>query len=260
MKTRRTIVHIDEEKCDGCGLCVPACAEGAIRIINGKAKLIADRYCDGLGACLGECPRGAISMTEREADEFDEAAVAGHRITPDRDGTDVSPLPCGCPSTLVEIFDTAPSREEPGRSSGRSHLTHWPVQIRLIPPSAPFLRGADLLVAADCTPIACGGFHEDFLRGKAVLIGCPKFDDVEEYVEKFTRIFTQADPKSLTALVMDVPCCQGLPRILVQAMERAGRAIPMKTITVGRDGALVKTDELPYNGGSTHRHETGVHP
>ena len=264
MKIRRTIVHIDEEKCDGCGLCVPACAEGAIRIVSGKAKLVADRYCDGLGVCLGKCPRGAISITEREADTFDESVVVSHLGTPNPEIDTTTPLPCGCPSTLVEIFDGAASREATGvlsgRSSGKSSLSHWPVQIRLIPPGAPFLKGADILVAADCTPVACGGFHEDFLKGKAVLIGCPKFDDREEYVEKFARIFEKADLKSITVLIMDVPCCQGLPRILEKAMELTGIVIPMKTVTIGRDGRLVKTDASSYNRVDGPRNTQGLHP
>ena len=249
MKILRKIVTINEEKCDGCGLCTEACAEGAIRIINGKAKLIADKYCDGLGACLGECPQGAIDITEREAEAFDETAVEAHlhRAAPSI-AEDLKPLACGCPSAHIETFSKIPSQgmaEKPvlGESS-QSELTHWPVQIRLVPPTAPFLEGADLLVAADCTPVTYERFHQDFLKGRIVLMGCPKFDDQEAYIDKFAQIFQKADVKGITVLVMEVPCCQGLPAILQRAMERAGKEIPLKRMVITTRGTIAGTMDM----------------
>jgi ferredoxin len=241
VKHLRTIVHIDEEKCDGCGLCIPSCSEGAIRLLEGKARLVGDRYCDGLGACLGECPQGAIYLIEREAEEFDEKAVEALRKAR-MFSIDPSPelMACGCPSSQITTFDVPDScraANEPVRQEGEaSELTHWPVKIRLIPPTAPFLKDADLLVAADCTACASPGFHREFLKGKILLSGCPKFDDAEAYVERFTDIFRGNHINSVTVLIMDVPCCQGLPRILWTAMERAGAAVPLETIVIGRQG------------------------
>ena len=252
MKIRRKIITIDETKCDGCGVCVPACAEGAIKIIGGKARLVAQRYCDGLGACLGECPRGALSVIETEADEFDEAAVHAHmNATSVKEREPLPTLACGCPSTTMETFrrtDHNVRKDAPhDEQTTPSELTHWPVQIRLVPPSAPFLKKADLLVAADCTPVAYPRFHEDFMRGKTVLIGCPKFDDVDFYVERFTDIFRNADIASVTVVVMEVPCCQGLPHIVREAMKRAEKTIPLETIILGRTGAIMI--EEPLRGG-----------
>ncbi len=168
MKVQRRIIKIDDELCDGCAQCVPSCAEGAIQIIDGKARLVEEKYCDGLGACLGECPTGALSIVQREAEEFDEEAVEEHLSSKTQKvHHDEATLPCGCPSSQMQTFAPHASR-----------LSHWPVQIRLVPATAPFLQGADLLVAADCTPVAYPNFHQDFLQDKAVMIGCPKFDDV----------------------------------------------------------------------------------
>jgi Pyruvate/2-oxoacid:ferredoxin oxidoreductase delta subunit len=249
MKSTRKIIRIDEEKCDGCGLCVPSCAEGAIKIVDGKARLVAEKYCDGLGACLGECSRGALTVIDAEADPFDEEAakelVRAGRSTihthPSGKTAGDKTLPCGCPSTLMQTFapQTGCDRanvpvSQPG--SGVSALTHWPVQIRLVPPSAPFLRGADLLVAADCTPVAYPRFHDDLLRGKAVLLGCPKFDDAEDYVNKFAAIFETAAIKSVTIVVMEVPCCQGLPVIVRKGMALAGKEIPIEVVVISARG------------------------
>ncbi len=250
MKSTRKIIRIDEEKCDGCGLCVPSCAEGAIQIVDGKARLVAEKYCDGLGACLGECPRGALKVVDAEADPFDaEAAKELVRSGPKLAGESQNQpktdeehtLPCGCPSTLIQTFAPQTKCNEanipvsrPG--SGVSALTHWPVQIRLVPPTAPFLRGADLLVAADCTPVAYPFFHDDLLRGKTVLLGCPKFDDAEAYVQKFAEIFRTAAIKSVTIVVMEVPCCQGLPVIVRKAMVLAGKDIPVEVLVITTRG------------------------
>ena len=230
MEVMRKIIKIDEELCDGCGECVPGCAEGALQIIDGKARLVSESYCDGLGACLGECPNGAITMVEREAEDFDEEAVETYLKEKAEKPADV-PLACGCPSIQVQTF--APSV---------SNLSHWPVQINLIPPIAPFLKGADLLVAADCTLAAYPNFHQDFLNGKVLMIGCPKFDDVEEYIQKFTEIFKLADIKTITALVMEVPCCLGLPVILQRAMMDASKEIPIEEIVISTRGEILKKE------------------
>ncbi len=238
MKQIRKIIEIDQEKCDGCGACVPSCAEGAIRIVDGKAKVIADKYCDGLGACLGECPKGALHIVEREADAFDEKAV--HEML--NHWKSEASLACGCPSTQVKTFPMAGHGfGTPGKpaSGGPSALGHWPVQIRLIPPGAPFLKGADLLIAADCVPVAYPSFHKDFLSGKAVMIGCPKFDDADLYVEKLSRIFARDGIKSVTAVVMEVPCCSGMPKIIGKALEKAGVNIPFKTTVVSSRGEIL---------------------
>ena len=237
MKVNRKIIEINEELCDGCGQCVPSCAEGALKIVDGKARLVKDIYCDGLGACLGECPTGALTIIEREADEFDEEAVEEYlRSNEKKEGDKEETLACGCPSSLIQSFGSMDSCEAANiptvQTSQSSELSHWPVQIRLIPPDAPFLKGADLLVAADCTPIAYPNFHKDFLKGRAVMVGCPKFDNSEEYIQKFAEIFRKADPKSITIVVMEVPCCQGMPVIVEKAMELSGKRIPMEKIII----------------------------
>jgi len=245
MKITRKIIQIDEDKCDGCGLCVPACAEGAIQIIDGKAKLIAEKYCDGLGACLGECPRGALKLIDSEAEEFDMASVEQHLKSCESAGIQEIPtMACGCPSTLIQSFETLTPCQKANMPAQQtcsvSALSHWPVQIRLVPPTAQFLKGADLLVAADCTPVAYLRFHDDFLKEKIVLMGCPKFDDVEEYANKFAQIFQQADIKSITVLVMEVPCCQGLPGIILKGMGRAGKNIPLEKVVISRNGEILQ--------------------
>jgi ferredoxin len=249
MKEKRKIIEIDENRCDGCGQCVPSCAEGAIQIINGKARLVADKYCDGLGACLGECPMGALNIVEREADEFDQVAAEKHVVSQKPSMVSVEiPMACGCPSTAIRTFSTSGSCENANKpvsqSGGVSALSHWPVQIRLVPPTAPFLKGADLLVAADCTPFAYPRFHEDFLKGKTVLVGCPKLDDTQAYVQKFAQIFREADVKSITALVMEVPCCQGLPVIIQRGMAMAERNIPLEKVVISSGGEVIRRESL----------------
>jgi Fe-S-cluster-containing hydrogenase component 2 len=249
MSVIRKIIEIDEELCNGCGQCVPECAEGAIQVIDGKARLVKDRYCDGLGACLGECPTGALTIVEREADEFDEEAVEEHLGVRMQDAKKAEPtLACGCPSTQVQSFKVTPSHHEDHRpdthDSFASNLSHWPVQIRLVPPTAPFLKGAHLLVAADCTPVAYPHFHRDFLRGKAVMVGCPKFDNAQEYVQKFADIFKTADIKGITVVVMEVPCCQGLPVIIKKAMELAGKEIPLDQVIISTRGKILERERL----------------
>ncbi len=243
---KRKIVHIDEEKCNGCGECVSACAEGAIELAHGKARLVAERYCDGLAACLGECPQGAISMIEREADAFDPEAVEHHlaeqtKTSPKTETGPSADLPCGCPSTQMQTF-SASTPETTGATTARSGstLTHWPVQIKLVPPTAPFLKNADLLVASDCVPIAYPNFHEDLLKGKVVMMGCPKFDETNEYVEKFADIFRTADIKSVTVAIMEVPCCAKMPMIVRKGMEVAAKAMPIDIVVVGVKGQILQ--------------------
>jgi NAD-dependent dihydropyrimidine dehydrogenase PreA subunit len=261
MKEKRKIIQIDEEKCTGCGLCVPSCAEGAIQIIDGKARLVAERYCDGLGACLGECPEGALQVIDAEVDPFDEAAAMAHvRATghpsphpgQGHGGQGHHPkvaaaapagqtLACGCPSTVIQTFQPQTPCDRANApvsrpASGVSALTHWPVQIHLVPPTAPFLRGADLLIASDCVPAAYHRFHDDLLRGRSVLIGCPKFDDVEAYVQRLAAIFSDSGIRSITVAVMEVPCCQGMPAIVKKALAKSGQEIPLQVVTISTRG------------------------
>ena len=245
MKTLRKIIEIDEELCDGCGECVPSCAEGSLQIVNGKAKMVSDNLCDGLGACIGECPTGALKIVEREADEFDEEAVEQYLAEKEEEKQkEPTMLACGCPSTNIETFAPASSCKEaniPGSfQDEESALSHWPVQIRLVPATAPFLKGADLLVLADCCGIAIPTLHRDLLKGRVVMIGCPKFDDVEEYIDKFADIFKTADINSVMAVVMEVPCCSGLPMIVKKGMEAAGKNIPIEELVISRTGKILK--------------------
>lgn len=249
MKVKRKIIEIDEEKCDGCGQCVPACAEGAIQVLDGKARLVAERYCDGLGACLGECPNDALRIVECEADEFDEEAVEEYLQS--REGAHnpgEETMACGCPSAQIQTFVSPTScyevNEPVCQGSGVSSLSHWPVQIRLVPPTAPFLKGAHLLVAADCTPLAYPNFHQDFIKGKVVMMGCPKFDEVQEYIQKFADIFNTAGIKGITVVVMEVPCCQGLPMIIRKGMELAGKKIPMDQAVISTRGEILRKEKL----------------
>ncbi|MBW2490445.1 MAG: 4Fe-4S binding protein, partial [Deltaproteobacteria bacterium] len=209
MKILRKIIEIDEELCDGCGQCIPSCAEGALEIVNGKARIIADKLCDGLGACLGECPTGALRVIEREADDFDEEAVEEHLAEKEKEtAAEKQKMSCGCPSSQIQTFvpiESHPETQVPlkMRIGGESALSHWPVQIRLIPPKAPFLKGADLLVLADCVAVAYSRLQSDFVKGKVVMMGCPKFDGAEEYIDKFAEIFKLAGIKSITTVYME---------------------------------------------------------
>lgn len=249
----REIVKIDEDKCTGCGLCVPACAEGAIQIINGKAKLLSDNLCDGLGACLGDCPEDAITIEHREADEFDEAAVEEHlaKAAPSEPGgcgcpsAEVKVVPAvahaghggGCPSARMKTFDATPEGDAEA-GSRQSQLRQWPVQLHLVPPTAPFLQGADVMLAADCVPFAYADFHKDFLKGKALLIACPKLDNTAPYIEKLTAMIQQSKIRSLTVAHMEVPCCSGLIQLGRQAIAASGVDVPFETINFGIQGNL----------------------
>ncbi len=270
---QRKIVHIDEELCDGCGDCVPSCAEGAIQIIGGKAVLLADNLCDGLGACLGECPRGAITIEERDADDFDEAAVEDHLAhMPDMGPVDLgsllggsrhSPFPAapaapvahghehghahghggGCPGSRTMHFPTAGAAAPaaPTDSTPASELRQWPIQLHLVNPGAPYFQGANLLLAADCCAFASAEFHQRFLRGKALAMACPKLDQNQDvYRQKLTAMVDQAGIDTITVLIMEVPCCGGLLTLAQQAVAAASRKVPIKLAVLGVQGQVVR--------------------
>jgi NAD-dependent dihydropyrimidine dehydrogenase PreA subunit len=247
MKVMRKIIEIDDEKCDGCGLCVPACAEGSLEVVDGKVRVVSDNLCDGLGACLGECPNDALKIVEREAEEFDEEAVEKYLAEKETNNKEKLPdriIGGGCPSAQVMQFSppVAPEddRDQPGEGPQRSALTHWPIQIHLVPPTAPFLKGADLLVLADCVPVAFPTVHRDFLKDKAVMMGCPKLDDAQKYIDKFAQVFRVAGIKSITTVVMEVPCCSGLPMIVKKGLEISGADIPIEAVVVSTKGRILK--------------------
>lgn len=244
MKTTRKIIEIDDELCDGCGQCVPSCAEGALQIIDGKARIVADKLCDGLGACMGDCPNGALKIIERDADEFDEEAVEEHLAASSEKKTEEPALACGCASQQIQSFTAASACACMGSDSApaataKSALSNWPIQIRLIPPHAPFLKNADLLILADCTAAAYAGLHSEMISGKTVMMGCPKLDDKDEYIEKFTAIFAQAGIKSITVVSMEVPCCAGLPWLVKKALEGAKAEIPTTEIVISVRGEVL---------------------
>lgn len=242
MKTRRKIIEIDEELCDGCGQCVIACAEGALKIIDGKARVISDNLCDGIGACIGECPTGALHIIEREAEEFDEEAVEKHLgQTANQTACDPSANAGTCPSNQIQNLTPVPGSgpESAERGPISSRLSHWPVQIRLVTAHAPFLKNANLLVLADCVAVAYPNLHQDLLEGKAVMMGCPKFDDVDSYVNKFADVIEQARLNSITIVSMEVPCCSGLPGIVKKGMEIAGREVPLREMVISAQGEIL---------------------
>lgn len=250
----REMVNIDEDKCDGCGLCVPSCAEGAIQIIAGKARLVADNLCDGLGACLGDCPQGAITIEKREADEFDEVAVDkrlkevgrasiphSHPVSaiggcPSAQVQSFTPSQGGCPSARALDFASKPAQAEDQVGQRPSELRQWPVQLHLVPPTAPFLRDKEVLLAADCVPFAYADFHRDMLKDRALLIACPKLDNTEPYVAKLVMMLQQSNIKKLIVAHMEVPCCSGLIAIARQAIAESGVDVPFETINVSVQG------------------------
>ena len=228
----RKIIKIDENKCNGCGLCAAACHEGAIGMVNGKAKLLREDYCDGLGDCLPACPTGAITFEEREAPAYDHAAVLAAKAARQTAG---APLPCGCPGSASRVI----RREERPAASGEipSELRQFPVQLKLVPVRAPYFDGAELLIAADCTAFAYGAFHRDFIRGRVVLVGCPKLDE-GDYTEKLAAILAANEIRSVTVVRMEVPCCGGIQRATEAAVAASGRKIPLKVSVIGIDGQL----------------------
>ncbi len=254
----RKIVHIDEDKCTGCGLCIPNCAEGAIRIVDGKARLVADKLCDGLGACLGHCPADAIRIEERPADEFDEelqnAKCELRNRASERPGVESgSPSEsailnhhAGCPGARMRMMGRTPAEANSqsairpyGRPHGRnSQLSHWPVQLALAPTGGPIWQDADVLICADCVPFAYADFHEKLLAGRSVAIACPKLDDIGPYIQKLSTIFAGNTIRSITVAHMEVPCCSGIVYAVQAALEQSGRDIPVTDVTVGIDGTL----------------------
>lgn len=268
----RKIVCIDESKCNGCGLCIPNCAEGALAIIDGKAKLIKDLYCDGLGACLGHCPQDAITIIEREADEFNEEAVEEMLKEQGKELKHAPAQPAapagGCPGSAVRQFGHQPAHNhEHGHGGGcpgsrmrmiqrketetedsdvkvTSKLRQWPVQLQLVPAAAPYLKGADLLVTADCVPFAYANYHNDFLKGKAVVVGCPKLDDTMYYAQKLEDIIKLNDLESITVLRMEVPCCSGIAQATKIGRDKSGVNIPIKVVTISLEGEVLKKDYI----------------
>lgn len=236
---KRKIIRIDEEKCTGCGLCTAACDEGALQIVDGKAKLISESYCDGLGNCLPECPAQAIEIIEREASPFDPEAVKQHLQT---GAKPLAPdLPCGCPGTLTGLLETSSkaSSKEAKDIELESQLRQWPCQIKLVPVNAPYFDNANLLVAADCTAYAYANIHNDFMRNKITLIGCPKLDAID-YGEKLADILRNNELKSVTVLRMEVPCCSGIANAVRQALIDSGKMIPWRVITIATNGEIVE--------------------
>lgn len=266
-KLKRNIIKIDEEKCNGCGACLPGCPEGALKIVDTpdglKAKLVRENFCDGLGACLGNCPQGALTVEEKLAEEYDEAGVIKHikKTAPDKlnqhidhlkhHGIEVDTelfknkhehsMPCGCPGSAAASWgENKPENKNETRTAccSKSQLRHWPVQLTLVSPEADYFNNADLLVAADCVPFAFAGFHEEFLKNKTLVIGCPKLDDAEFYEEKLTEIFKKNNIKSVTVAHMEVPCCSGLDIIVKNAIKKSGKRIPYCKTIVGIKGDM----------------------
>ena len=242
---KRAIVEIDEEKCNGCGACVDACHEGAIQLINGKAHLVSETYCDGLGACLPHCPTGAISVIERESAEFSEEAVKANLQAKKIAQTVVRAHP-GCPGSAMRTIQHAPAvkvqvTQEAAVVEAASELSQWPVQMKLVNVNAPYLQNCDLLVAADCTAFAYSRFHQEFIRGKVTLIGCPKLDDNGYYIDKLTQIFAQNEIRSVTVVRMEVPCCGGIVQAVKQAMLANSQILPYREVVISIDGQIIKS-------------------
>lgn len=238
----RKIIHIDEEKCNGCGLCAYACHEGAIDIIDGKAKLVRENFCDGFGDCLPNCPTGAITFEEREAPAYDEAAVKAAQAKKEEEMMMEHIHEGGCPGSKMMQFNSTKEENIPETNQTNmrsiSRLGQWPCQIKLLPTEAPFFEGAKLLIAADCTAYAYANMHEDFMKGKITLIGCPKLDDVD-YTEKLTAIIKDNDIKSVSIVRMEVPCCGGLQIAAENALRNSGKFIPWEVVTISRDGKIL---------------------
>ena len=238
---KRRIIEIDQEKCNGCGTCAAACHEGAIAMVNGKARLMRDDYCDGLGDCLPACPTGAISFVEREAIAYDEKAVMENKRKKlqEKIKKEDMTMPCGCPgSRSRKIEHTEGTDIDDSCAKPVSRLAQWPVQIKLVPVNAPYFDGSKLLIAADCTAYAYAAFHEQFIKGHITLVGCPKLDGVD-YSEKLTEIIRNNDIKSVTVVRMEVPCCGGLEHAAKTALQRSGKFIPWQVVTISTDGRIL---------------------
>jgi ferredoxin len=269
-KKMRDIIQIDEDLCDGCGLCIVDCEEGALQIVEGKAKLVSETFCDGFGNCVGSCPQDAITIIQREAEDFDETAVEEHLKTfqPDLPSstsenqagtapqpanpfptaaqtTATSPHPHsgGCPGSALRMFESSPGNEsDDSATTGeiKSTLTQWPVQLMLVPPTAPFLRGREILLAADCCPFAYADFHRKHLKGKSLLVGCPKLDDLNHYRQKLEAVFRDSGCTGVTVMIMEVPCCGGLNMVAREALKASGANIPLKEIIIGIRGEVLQ--------------------
>jgi len=237
----RNIVKIDQDKCNGCGLCVNACAESALKIINGKAKLVSDIYCDGLGVCIGQCPQGAITVEQREAAEFDKGATEAHLAE-----EKIAQVQSGsiCSGMMAKELKKSGKTAHVEAAEVTSQLSHWPVQLKLVSPTALYFAGADLLLVADCVPFAMGDFHNRFLKGHSIVVGCPKLDDPQFYVEKLAAILKANKLNSLTVVHMEVPCCFGLTRIAREAVTRSGRKMSFEDVTIDLQGSAGKTETL----------------
>lgn len=245
---KRNIINIDESKCNGCGLCINACHEGAIELLNGKAKLISDEYCDGLGDCLPRCPMDAINIVEREAMDYDVNAVLMKKDQGDNKEDNKKNLPCGCPGTMEKSIkrniNSNRGQEETSENKKAykitdSQLNQWPVQLKLVNSKAGFLKRADILIAADCTAYAYGNFHTEFIKGRVTLIGCPKLDDNNYYRDKIAEILENNEVKSITVVKMEVPCCAGIVFAVKEAMLKAKAIVPYKEITIGINGVIL---------------------
>jgi ferredoxin len=246
---KRKIIRINEEKCTGCGLCVPGCHEEAIKIIDSKAKLVSDVFCDGLGACLGECPEGALSIVERDADPFDEKMVQetiARKKRKEGQGLGViSPAAHGCPGSAHTVFERETQSNTIAAQAGakQSELTHWPIQLHLVNPVADFFRGKDVVLAADCVAYSLPDFHERFLKGKSLAIACPKLDEGQDiYVEKIRKMVDESKINTLTVIMMEVPCCRGLMQIAHAALQGANRKVPLKAIIVSTRGDVISEE------------------
>jgi len=238
----RNIVKIDEEKCNGCGLCVKACAEGAIEIIDGKAKLVSEIYCDGLGACLGHCPEDAITVEQREADEFDEKATEAHLAGQQKPKAEIQ---FQCPGMAAQQMRPKASAAESATAEVPSQLGQWPVQLKLVSPHAPYFADADMLLVADCVPFAMGDFHDRLLKGHSIAVGCPKLDNVDFYIEKLAAILGANKLKSLTVVHMEVPCCSGLLHVARQAIAKNGIEMSFEDVTIDLQGNVSRTQTVP---------------
>jgi NAD-dependent dihydropyrimidine dehydrogenase PreA subunit len=237
----RNIVKIDEEKCNGCGDCVIACAEGAIKIIDGKAKLVSEIYCDGLGACIGHCPQDAITVEKRQAEEFDEEATKKHLAEEQKAQVQTD---FACPGVMAKELREKAGTAEATVAKVSSQLSHWPVQLKLVSPNAPYFANADLLLVADCVAFAMGDFHSRFLKEHSIAVGCPKLDDAEFYIEKLAAILKANKLNSLTVIHMEVPCCFGLTHIAREAVARSGLSITFEDVTVGLQGDVSKVETI----------------